>query len=113
MRKKGFIVPDDQRLRRKIYLKRYRTDEEYQQQREGWLGRHPEYYKLWIEKHPTYFSDWRVTNRKKYREYQREWCKRNREKRRQYMKYYMRKYRANNDQKQKLFCFSTCGTNEG
>jgi len=112
MRKKGFIVPDEQRLRQKIYLKRYRTGEEYQQQREGWLGRHPEYYKLWIEKHQTYFSDSHVINRKKYREYQRQWCKRNREKRRHYMKYYMRKYRASNDQKQKLFCFSVCGTNK-
>lgn len=99
MRKKGFIVPDEQRLRRKIYLKKYHTGKVYKEQREGWLGRHPEYYKLWIEKHPTYFSDWRVINRKKYREYQREWCKRNREKRRRYMKYYMRKYRANKGQK--------------
>lgn len=99
MRKKGFIIPDEQRLHRKRYLKRYRTGEEYQQQREGWLGWHPEYYKLyykvWIEKHPTYFSDWRIINRKKYREYQRQWYKRKQEKRRYYMKYYMRKYRAN------------------
>jgi hypothetical protein len=31
MRKKGFVVPDKQRLRRKIYLERYRTGEEYMQ----------------------------------------------------------------------------------
>jgi hypothetical protein len=29
MRKKGFVVPDEQRLHQKIYLKRYRTGEGY------------------------------------------------------------------------------------
>jgi hypothetical protein len=84
------MASDAQRLE---YLREYRADPTYKQQRAIWFEKNHDYYKNWLELNPGYHRIWQETNRCHYRNYQKKWRSKHREDINSYMRAYMRSYR--------------------